>query len=804
MVMKISARVEIDARPAQKGAADASKAVASIGGKAEETSAQLAKLQRIAGEGLRPISPASGIELDRLRAKFNPLYAEISKYKQTQMEIRAANAAGALSTDEMTAALDRNRRAAMANIDALKGRNKAITETPVAKSTVANDNNARFAATNLAFQAQDIIATAGSMPWQTVALQQGPQVAGVLSTIDNKAQALRGALLGLISPWSLISVAAVGATAFAIQYFTSTGSEAEKSNEKLKEQRDLIAAVTKQWGDAVPALQAYVAELERQKQTEDLLKATNFAVDDKWKLARNSVQDLNVEFADLLMKLQSNGMDSGFLRELQTGWQDVSKGIKEGKTNAEAMKVVQDGLASAMATTGIASIESFAKSFSGLSDTIAGAIRQAGLFREQALQALITGKNGPALGQLSPLFTENGQFMSGKDFTPDTAPLPGKRPLRELEHMPGEQAAIKAGIRDTNSAANAYRDLIKTADDRVAQMKLEAQMAGQTGVASDALRFKLDLLQQSEDKGRSLTSSQVEAINKRVEAFKKYAEEAAKATLKADLLFEREQMGRSSMDQQIASGLRGAGLEIDFDSYEAGLIRTNLQLQYARELAGDFANTFFSSFEQGKSVLESLGDAGVSALKRIANTMLNDVLNSIFSVNSAASGLGGGGGFFSSLLSGFSGLFGGGSKFPSAPGGLYDKGGYTGHGGVHEPAGIVHRGEVVWSQRDVARAGGVAVVDAMRLGRRGYDDGGIVGVTPLLSPSRSASTQQQSQTLQLLLKLGVSVDESGNIMPLIKSVVAEDAQNIAVSVVESYDNQMPARMAQIQQDPLVR
>ncbi|HDS1222111.1 TPA: phage tail tape measure protein [Stenotrophomonas maltophilia] len=60
-------------------------------------------------------------------------------------------------------------------------------------------------------------------------------------------------------------------------------------------------------------------------------------------------------------------------------------------------------------------------------------------------------------------------------------------------------------------------------------------------------------------------------------------------------------------------------------------------------------------------------------------------------------------------------------------GGGYSTGGYTGDGGVHQPAGVVHKGEVVWSQRDVARAGGVEVVEAMRRGLRGYADGGQVG-----------------------------------------------------------------------------
>lgn len=61
---------------------------------------------------------------------------------------------------------------------------------------------------------------------------------------------------------------------------------------------------------------------------------------------------------------------------------------------------------------------------------------------------------------------------------------------------------------------------------------------------------------------------------------------------------------------------------------------------------------------------------------------------------------------------------------PSVPG--FARGGYTGHGARTAPAGIVHRGEVVWSQQDIARAGGVAVVEGMRRGLRGYSDGGPV------------------------------------------------------------------------------
>ena len=61
-------------------------------------------------------------------------------------------------------------------------------------------------------------------------------------------------------------------------------------------------------------------------------------------------------------------------------------------------------------------------------------------------------------------------------------------------------------------------------------------------------------------------------------------------------------------------------------------------------------------------------------------------------------------------------------------GGGFATGGYTGAGGKYEPAGIVHKGEVVFSQRDVRNHGGVAAVERLRL--RGYADGGVVGGVP--------------------------------------------------------------------------
>lgn len=127
-----------------------------------------------------------------------------------------------------------------------------------------------------------------------------------------------------------------------------------------------------------------------------------------------------------------------------------------------------------------------------------------------------------------------------------------------------------------------------------------------------------------------------------------------------------------------------------------------------------------------------------TATKGLGNG-INDLSQS---VTGAANQIGKIGGAVSTAIPGFDGLgavLGGG--YTTATGYLYADGGYTGPGGRNQPAGVVHRGEVVWSQDDIARAGGVGVVEGMRRGLRGYADGGIVD---MLAYARARGSQQAS------------------------------------------------------------
>ncbi|HFC7475714.1 TPA: phage tail tape measure protein [Neisseria meningitidis] len=66
----------------------------------------------------------------------------------------------------------------------------------------------------------------------------------------------------------------------------------------------------------------------------------------------------------------------------------------------------------------------------------------------------------------------------------------------------------------------------------------------------------------------------------------------------------------------------------------------------------------------------------------------------------------------------------------------FSSGGYTGAGGVHEAAGIVHKGEVVFSQRDVARFGGWQAVEKIRKS----------GIAPAAAPATPRTAPARLQT----------------------------------------------------------
>lgn len=210
---------------------------------------------------------------------------------------------------------------------------------------------------------------------------------------------------------------------------------------------------------------------------------------------------------------------------------------------------------------------------------------------------------------------------------------------------------------------------------------------------------------------------------------------------------------------------------------------------YARQMGG-VVETVVGGFEDAWVKFTTTGKLSFSDLTRSVLADLARIAAKQATVgiaNAISSIWGGGAGAYTGNGTGAGSVGGFGNNLDNFRlGGSYSAGGYTGQGGVNEPAGIVHKGEVVWSQRDVARAGGADIVEAMRRGLTGYADGGTVGQVP----ARSALSRHAGGQGNLIVEINNSTSgkveareqrqtapDGSEIRRLIINVVADDIAN---------------------------
>ncbi|MFG1371485.1 phage tail length tape measure family protein [Xanthobacter oligotrophicus] len=152
---------------------------------------------------------AYGAELERLRAKYNPLYAAGQEYRQTLQEINEAAKVGAINEEERSAALKRTEVAYAKQVVGLK---------QVAEAS----GLAGHQMMNLSRQMNDVVTMGlmGASPFQIITSQAG-QVYQVLQEgqggVTGSLKDLAGRLAALATPARIAgaSLAAVGITAVA-------------------------------------------------------------------------------------------------------------------------------------------------------------------------------------------------------------------------------------------------------------------------------------------------------------------------------------------------------------------------------------------------------------------------------------------------------------------------------------------------------------------------------------------------------------------------------------------------------------
>ena len=125
--------------------------------------------------------------------------------------------------------------------------------------------------------------------------------------------------------------------------------------------------------------------------------------------------------------------------------------------------------------------------------------------------------------------------------------------------------------------------------------------------------------------------------------------------------------------------------------------------------------------------------------------------------------------------------------------GGFAEGGYTGAGGKYDPAGVVHKGEIVWSQADIRRFGGVSAVEALRTGN----------VTPITA-ARTAGRSQSGATSAAGIQQNINVHNyssaqveqrrmpNGDLEFVIREATDRAVQEVAGQLASGYGNVVDA------------
>jgi hypothetical protein len=245
-----------------------------------------------------------------------------------------------------------------------------------------------------------------------------------------------------------------------------------------------------------------------------------------------------------------------------------------------------------------------------------------------------------------------------------------------------------------NAQAEAFQKLITAQEQRVKLLQAENATVGQTVYDTTYLteKIKLEAQARQQNNNQPLSSNQLSQIDAE-------AQKIAAATQALD--------DHKKAWQGVNSAAQFAGDQ--FISAMDGLRTGTLS---ASDAIAQLTNSLSTALEQAVLL-------GSGPLAGVLGTQSN--LS------------GGTGGIIGSLLSSFL---------------AFDDGGYTGAGGKYQPAGIVHKGEVVWSQDDIRRAGGLSVVEALRRngGIPGYADGGIVMPVPAVPSIVPATVAPRQET----------------------------------------------------------
>ena len=305
---------------------------------------------------------------------------------------------------------------------------------------------------------------------------------------------------------------------------------------------------------------------------------------------------------------------------------------------------------------------------------------------------------------------------------------------------------------DSGQQQVAIRDLGDNYKEQIEARQFELTLIGQTSEAVDQLRFNHQLELETAKLRKGMTQENIALLEQMIDKIKRLKEEQAK---QAELL----------------KGDPVAGFRDGFQKFQ----------NTAEDVMGNVSQITLNAFNGMSDAVTDFILTGKGDFRGFAQSVIKDITSMIVKMM-----------IFASLKAAFGGTsFGKFIGFDSKyTGGLvgFDEGGFTGQGGKYTPAGIVHKGEYVFTKEAVSRLG-VNYLDQLNYQRKakpqGYANGGSVGgyapSTPMNANNRgvkvniinngeptnaNVETKETSGGLEITVELvqAIARKEAGTIM----------------------------------------
>lgn len=696
-------------------------------------------------------------ELAKLIGQINPAVAALERLDEQERKLAQFRKQNLIDSDTFT---DYNQRLAQQRV--------ALTQVSGAANQAGMSQRAYSAAMrNVPAQITDITTSLiGGQPAYLVAIQQGGQLKDMFGGIVPAARALATSLASMINPITL-AAAAIGALGVA---WYQSGQRAEAINEALittgrnaqysADQIKALGSVVDQSfgitaGNATAAVTALATttRLSGDALTGAAEAATRWAsvtgqsadtVVDKFRQISRDPLDALTKLNEAENFLTQSQYDRIKALQDEGRWQDAATEaakIYADTVNGRAREIEQNlGLIStAWLNIKRASSEAWDSVVTGVDSAMGPLQRYADrLAQIGGLQRDLASYAGALVSlPLGVVSRFGGNAGRGR---PEVI-MPGV----DGETRTPESIRNEADVKRTQAAAEAWKSIVASTDKNL-QQQIQIQRIREAGVSagkSEAeIQAQIDAYTASIAKSSAAATTanrarKIELTDEQKSAqalAKSYASITAQLERQIALSGDNSQLGRVNYD--ISSGsLKGLGqaeqerlrnlagvadIESDYAALYSGMDALQVKgrettsvlgeygVQAARNMQTAFADFLFDPFSDG---LDGMLKGFLKTLQRMAaEAAASQIFKQIGSLASNYNGPGAG------WINAIGGLIKNGKA----------EGGYTGYGGKYEPAGIVHRGEVVWSQADVKAVGGPRRANAMRP-TAGYANGGIVG-----------------------------------------------------------------------------